>query len=188
MEAIAKISEKIIADAKAQAEKTIDEAKISAAARVEEIKATCEKEKAELQSALDKQLAEINGSAAYEEARDRKNALGETKVRFFESIIEKAKAEILSLPDDEYCDFMYSIFTTLAKGENGVISFGDKDITRLSGKFFEKISKEVPLKKGDTLPGYGFLIKYDGFTENAFIDNIFEDRKSELVLLLSREL
>ncbi|MBP3361451.1 MAG: hypothetical protein J6N52_11390 [Clostridia bacterium] len=185
MEDISRISKKIIDDARLEAEEIMSAEIAKAQERAKDTAARLEAEKALIDADTERQLAAVCGSSEYEAEKNRKNALTKTRLDFFSHVTELAKQKLVSLPEKEYFDFLYNVFAKLGKGENGVISFGDKDAERLPVDFMERLEKLVPLSRGEDVPGYGFLVRYDGFTENAMLDQMLEERRSELIHELS---
>ncbi len=186
MDGVKNISEKIISDAKAEAESIRAAAKADAEEQRGKLLAEFEREKSAAEEKLQRQIKEIDDGCRYEIERNRKNAHAKAQADFLNKVIDKAKEKIRNLPASEYREFLYELFQKTKGASGGVICFGKDDSAAVSDEFCRKLCSEGGLTRGDDIEGSGFIIKYSGYTENVTVDRVFEEKRSELLSVLSK--
>lgn len=155
-------ADKIRAEARAEAEKISDSAQRRTAARVADIEKRGE------------------SSAALEE---RKVALY-TKQSIISDMLKTGLETAKSLPDDEYFALILQMIETNSQPQDGVISFGKKDLDRLPQGFITKINSvskgKLTLSDQAAAIDAGFILIYGGIEENCSFDAIFMSEADNL--------
>lgn len=155
-------ADKIIAEANDNARKITAEAKVKTAARVADIGKRGE------------------SSAALEE---RRVALY-TKQSIISDMLNKGMEAAKALPDNEYFELILKMIGKNSQENDGVISFGRKDLDRLPAGFIEKINSvsKGKLTLSDTAASIdaGFILSYGGIEENCSFDSIFMSESDNL--------
>ena len=97
------------------------------------------------------------------------------------SVIDKAKAAILSMPEKDYEAFLISLLKRYSENKDGeiILSLADeaKELTSL-----KKEAKSLGLtvaKESARISG-GFILKYGNIEQNCSIDAIFKEKKEVL--------
>ncbi len=155
-------AEAIVADAKAEAERIAAGSKRKTAAKVADIEKRGE------------------SSAALEE---RKVALY-TKQSIIGDMLNKGLATAKNLPDDEYFELILKMIAKNSQPNDGVISFGQKDLDRLPQNFIAKINSvskgKLTLSDKAAAIDAGFILSYGGIEENCSFDAIFMSEADNL--------
>ncbi|MHC4155753.1 MAG: V-type ATP synthase subunit E [Planctomycetota bacterium] len=189
------VTEKILADANAEAEKMSEEAG--------------EKEAAE-QAKFDEQLREYKSQTqalAKKAAQDRKlhllaaarmdiskEFLAE-KRKILDEVFEQARRQLLKLPDDDYRKLCIKLMhAAVETGDEEVII--DKNEKRIDMSFIKKINRELgPGYKGNLRLsaqkldlGGGFVLKRGKIKNNVSLEVILAQTRKELEIELAKDL
>lgn len=155
-------ADKILADAQVQADRITENGKAKTAARVADIEKRGE------------------SSASLEE---RKVALY-TKQSIINDMLNKGIEAVKALPDDEYFDLILKMIEKNFQEKDGVISFGQKDLDRLSQGFVDSIcdvsNGKLTLSENAAAIDAGFILSYGGIEENCSFDAIFMSEADNL--------
>ncbi|HUW18672.1 MAG TPA: V-type ATP synthase subunit E [Sedimentisphaerales bacterium] len=189
------VTEKILADANAEADKIKKE--------------HAEKEAAE-QAKFDEQLGEYKkqtDALAQKAARDEKlhllakarmdiakESLAE-KRKILDDVFEQARRQLQNLPDDDYRALCSKLMhASVETGDEEVIV--DKNETRINQEFIKQINRELgPGYKGNLRLsderhdlGAGFILKRGKIKNNVSLEVLLAQARKELEIDLAREL
>lgn len=190
-----KVTEKILAEAKAEAEK---------------IKSQTEQNQAAEQKKLDEQLAEFKKqtkSLAEKAAKDEKShilaaarmAMAKQflteKSKILDEVFEKALEQLQNLPDDRYRNLITKLMLEAAEtGEEEVII--DKNEKRIDQQLINKVNEQLSSgKKADLklsaekheIRG-GFILRRDKIKTNVTFDVLLNNARKKLEIELAKEL
>lgn len=177
--------DKIISEIKAESSKAVSERLEKAKKEAAKIMAEAEKEANEALEKISREAsARLSASKSAAESaatlKKRRMLLLE-KQKLIEEVIEAAKKEVLSLPDEQYFKLIIKLISDNASSENGSIVFNAKDLGRLPADFEAKVNATAGAKGGkltiskETRPiDGGFILVYDGIDQNCSISSIFE--------------
>ena len=118
----------------------------------------------------------------------KKKMMLEVKQRLINEIIDKAKVQLLNLPDNEYFDVILKLIKKHAHRETGRIIFSSIDKKRIPNNFEDLITKSLSQLSGATLTiadetaeiDGGFILVYGEIEENCSFDALFIADKEEL--------
>lgn len=192
MSGLETIIAQITDDARAEADAILAGAKERAEAyrkREEELLARetdAENRKSEKKAALE---LEKRRSAALME---QKKQILSAKQRMISDVIEKAKQEVLSMPEDAYFELLYQIADACAQSGTGQVLLSEKDLKRLPAGFGGKMDA-IARKHGAVLtvsqkPAEiegGLILDYGDIEENGTIEALICSKKETLQDLVS---
>lgn len=132
MTGLSKITDKIIAEANADASRIRAEADAECRRIADEYKRRAEKIKRDIEEACEAEAAAIVSRAKSSAAMEQRNAALAAQSALVDKAFESAKKEILYLPDDKYLDFLTSMLVTvlMRQSEDERISreiYGEED-------------------------------------------------------------
>ncbi len=187
MSGLDKILEYITQEAKAEADKIIVSAREEAAAII-----SSEKEQADSQAAAIMKQAESDAAAQAKRIESsaqmkEKRILLQAKQDKIEEVFAMAKAQILSLNDEEYFEMIGRLIKKYASGESGQIRFSQKDLGRIPVSLKEQL--EGSKLQIDSQPADidgGFILSYGDIEENCSIDVLISSSKEVLQDKISR--
>lgn len=177
--------DKIISEIKAESSKVVSERLDKANKEAARIMAEAEKEANEALEKISREasarLSASKSAAESAAALKKRRMLLLEKQKLIEEVIETAKQEVLSLPDELYFKLIIKLISDNASSENGSIVFNAKDLKRLPADFEAKVNATAGVKGGkltiskDTRPiDGGFVLVYDGIDQNCSVSSIFE--------------
>lgn len=189
------VTEKILADAKAEAE--------------EIKKAAEEKEQAE-QEKLDKQLAEFRretGLLAQKAARDRKlHILAQARMnnakqflaekrKLLDKVFVEARRQLQNLPDEQYIKLMTRLMLAAVQTGDEEVIVG-KNERRIDHNFIKQLNRELgPGYKGNLRLANdkddfeaGFILRRGKIKTNVSTDVLLSQARKELEIWLAKEL
>ena len=160
--------------AKAKAEQIQKEAKAESDAIVERISESAAQETAEIIRSRDSVLV----------LQSRQRTLA-AKQELLSETMQKAKEELLDLPDNEYFDLLVTMAQKAVRPGEGVLYLNNRDMARIPADFATTLLAALPngcvLKVSDdtrSLNG-GFVLAYGDIEENCSFDAIFDARIDE---------
>jgi len=189
------VTEKILADARAEAEK---------------IKEQAQEKQADERARLDEQLEEYRKETeilADKAAKDKKSHLMAAarmdiakeylaeKRKILDEVFVQAREQLQSLPDNEYLELMTKlILTAVETGDEEVIV--DKNEKRIDQKFIKHVNRELgPGFKGNLRLsderrnlGGGFILRRGKIKNNVSIEVMLTHARKELEIELAKEL
>lgn len=155
-------ADSILADAQTEAAAILSEAEQKTAAKVEDIRK--------------------RGDSAAE--LEERRVLLYTKQDIISKMLEKGIEEVKNLPDDEYFGIILQMIGKSSQPQDGIIRFGEKDLSRLPRGFERKmndVSKgSLKLDKDPVKIDAGFILIYGGIEENCSFDAIFQSEAETL--------
>ncbi len=190
-----KVTEKILAEAKAEAEK---------------IKNQAEQNQAAEQKKLDEQLAEFKKQTktlAEKAAKDEKSHILAAarmamtkqflteKSKILDEVFEKALKQLQNLPDDQYQNLITKLMLeSVETGEEEVII--DKNERRIDQQLINKVNEQLsPDKKADLKMSDekhntrgGFILRRGKIKTNVTFDVLLDNARKELEIELAKEL
>lgn len=184
LESIRQESEERIAAVTAEADKVYREAIAKAEKQAEEIRHSGE-HKVQLQS--EKLIKAYKSRAELE----KRNALLKAKRTEIEKAIEHIHEYLLSMPENEYFEYIIKLAATL-DSTDGVMYFNSKDLKRMSKGFRiamldHNVTAAISDIPDDSIDG-GFILKNGDIEENMTFSAIIADRREELEDIIGREL
>lgn len=103
------------------------------------------------------------------------------KQKNIEELIKKAYYEILKWKEENYFSFLESLIVARIRAGEGILYFGERDLSRLPKNFEKTLNKQakkmqgsITIAKEPTLIEGGFILCYGGIEENASIDALFQ--------------
>ena len=160
--------------AKAKAEQILKEAKADSDAIVVKIAESAAQETAEIIRSRD--------SALMLQSRRRILAV---KQELLSETMEKAKEQLLDLPQKEYFKLLISMAKKAVRPGKGILFFNEKDKVRVPADFIARLLAELPngsvLKVSDETRAIngGFVLVYGDIEENCSFDAVFDARADE---------
>ncbi len=169
-------AQELTAAAKAEAEKILDAAKEKAAAAAAKAEQDASSESERMRARY----------ASYADTR-RKQAFLSAKQDLISSCIGKAKENILSQDDGAYFGMLMKMLSERLQPKDGILSFSEKDLSRLPASFAGEAMK-LAEEKGGTVTisekaapiDGGFILAYGGIEENCGVSALFEEKKEQL--------
>lgn len=195
MAGIDKMTDAILADARAQAAKIIESAKAEAEKEKKAAKDAFEEQKAKSDASIDKDLEDMRVRA--ESARDlmRRRMILEKKQEIISRIIEKIRARLHDAQPGEYFENIYKMLEKYAQGSDGIMHLNSADLGRLPSDFTGKIEQITKSKGGHielSKEPYdiedGFVLEYGGTQENCTFRSLIETQKESLYDEINRML
>lgn len=107
------------------------------------------------------------------------------KVELLERTIARAKQELATLSNDEFCDLALQIAKNCHKEGDGEVCFNERCLKKLPADFEKKLNSSIKagsLKVSDTpcdIPD-GFIIKYGFIEENCTFEAIIEANEQNI--------
>lgn len=180
VEAIAQEAEssakQVVADAEAEARGLVDDAKASAARYLED-------EAAKLED--DGELARQRTKSRCDMIVSQRRLAG--KQELVQSAIDRAKAELASLPDEEYFSTLLGLVGTHALAEDGQMLLSERDIVRMPSDFPWKVDGvakgaggSLDVEKADFSIEAGFVLRYGMIDVSCTLDALFAEHADEL--------
>lgn len=155
-------ADKIIAEAEKQARQIVAQGKENTAAKVADIKK--------------------RGDSAAE--LEEKRVMLCTKQDIISKMLSYGLSNAKSLDDDEYFELIEKMVSKYSQPEQGVIEFGEKDLSRIPEDFIDRLNKvskgKLTLSAGAADIEAGFILKYGGIEQNCSFDAIFAGERENL--------
>lgn len=108
---------------------------------------------------------------------EEKRVMLYTKQQIISTMLQTGLSAAKSLPDDEYFDLLLKMVEKYSQPEDGVISFGEKDLKRLPDGYLDKLNQsakgKITLSDQAAPIEAGFILKYGGIEQNCSFDAIF---------------
>lgn len=187
MAGIEKMTETILADARAEAESIIEAARKAADEEKQAANNAISLQRDQNSSGIEKELEDIRQRA--ESARDltRRKMILSKKQEIIARIIEKVRMSMHDADTESYFSHLYSILERYSKGEEGSICLNANDLNRLPSDFAQKVDA-IAQKKGGKLEVSavpydiedGFLLIYGGTEENCSFRSLIDAQKDSL--------
>jgi len=190
-----KVTEKILAEAEAEAQK---------------IKSQAEQKQADEKAKLDEQLTEFKKQTkvlAEKAAEDEKShilaaarmvlakQLLAEKRKILDEVFEKARQQLKKLPDDKFQKLIAKLMLEAVEtGDEEVII--DKKENRIDQQLIDKVNEQLSSDKKTDLKlsdekqdiGGGFILKRDKIKTNVTFDVLLNNARKELEIELAKEL
>lgn len=164
------LADDIIKKAKKEADEITSKAKQAAMDEVLAISDKTEKE-IKLMEEKNQSLWELKG----------KQIILQGKNDAINSVMKKAKDEILSMNDDEYFEFILKLLNKFLPSKTATITFSDKDLKRMTYEIRNKIitlaeskGSQLTINSNAAKISGGFIISFGEIEENCSIDALFE--------------
>lgn len=187
MAGIEKITETILADARAEAQRIIDQANAETAKEKEAANQSFEEEKAKRDASIEKELEDMRQRA--ESARDltRRRMILEKKQEIIGRIVEKIRLSLHDADSSKYFDQIYKMFEKYCESESGTMHMNANDLNRLPSDFAGKI-EQIAKSKGGSIEIVkepyniedGFVLVYGGTEENCTFRSLIETNKAAI--------
>lgn len=166
-------SMEIIAKANAEADKIIKDAQVQA----NEI----------YTQKIEQSKSEAKAFISFEEsssALKKKQIILDTKQQIIKDLINKAKNNLINLPEKEYFDVILKMVKKYCMGKSGQIIFSKNDKNRLPENFDESLNETISGKNGASLEisdesraiDGGFILNYGDIEQNCSFDALFADK------------
>lgn len=173
----------ILDGAKSEAAKITEAAEKNAAEEVAAINASTERE---LETLTERTNAAV-------ELRKRQSILT-AKKEILNEIVEKTKACLEEMNDDQYIDVIQHLYEKHFPTKNAVIYFSEKDLKRIPEKVLDSFVAAAKKKKIKVTVSEepaeiqnGFIIDYDGIIENCSFDALIEDHMLDIEDLIQKK-
>ncbi|HCA30486.1 MAG TPA: hypothetical protein DEP23_13475 [Ruminococcaceae bacterium] len=181
-----KILEKIQNDSVKQCNEIITLAEREADAIREQARQQASAATSEILNKAEKQAAIILQKAESTAQNGQSRAVLAEKIAIIREVMDKAAAEIKSLPDGEYSEAFKKIALRYAKSGSGVFRLSPEDQARLPSDFETSLNQMLH-EKGASLkmetaaiePG-GFILVYGDIEQNCTIDSLIESMQDDL--------
>lgn len=166
-------SREIITKANAEADKIIKDAQVQA----NEI----------YTQKIEQSKSEAKAFISFEEsssALKKKQIILDTKQQIIKDLINKAKNNLINLPEKEYFDDILKMVKKYCMGKSGQIIFSKNDKNRLPENFDESLNETISDKNGASLEisdesraiDGGFILNYGDIEQNCSFDALFADK------------
>ena len=106
------------------------------------------------------------------------------KVGLIDQTVEKTVSRLKKLPEKEYFELILKLAERHIRPEQGVISFGKSDLSRITADFENRLSELAKKKSGQIILSKeaadiedGFILTYGLISENCSFRSIIESEK-----------
>ena len=188
MAGIEKITNEINLEAKEEAAQIISSAEEAAKKLLAKTEEECAVITAEADEKISKKLAAEDKKTQSQCEQIEKLIMLKTKQDIIDSVIKKAKEQLLLQDTDEYFNTLLKLLEKQTQADKGILFLNQKDLARTPDDF-AKAAAEVAVKNGGELTfsetpvdiDGGFILKYGNIEINSSIDALFEENVDELV-------
>lgn len=195
MTGLDKIVKDIMDEADSSASSVLEQAQQDAQRIAAEAKQTAAERCASIRQKAEKEAAAVQERAVSTAALQKRKAVLKEKQQVLSDMIEQARQQLLSLPDEEYFALLLRMVKKYAPAKEGEILFSSADKKRLPPDFEASVNAELKEKGGRLkisqqtrkIDG-GFVLAYGPVEENcsfaALFDaryDILQDKVNELV-------
>ena len=182
--------EKIIGQIEAEARQAADEALKAAKAQADELAAQAaaqaEAECRRIAERCERDKADALRRAESAADLQKRRALLTAKQAVIAQTLEKAHAQLLGLPAEEYFAAIVRLAAANAQPGQGVICLNEAALARLPAGFEKALAEALPagcsltLGKTPRAMDGGFILVYGGIEENCSFSALFASRKEAL--------
>ena len=99
-------------------------------------------------------------------------------------MISKALESIANLPQDKYFELVYKMISKYSENNEGVISFGENDLSRLPDDFESRANNvaqgSLKLSKNPVSIDNGFILTYGSVDVNCSFKALFSDNSETI--------
>lgn len=181
------IVEQILNEARDQSAEILNKAKRQSENIIAQAQKEAEKVKASSDSRIHHEKTGGKSRAKSSSELKKRQAILKAKQEIIGEMMDKAYADILALPDDEYFAMVTKMLEKYALPKAGSIVFSDKDKARLPQGYADTVAKIAEAHGGslkvsdDTcdIEG-GFVLIYGGIEENCSFKAMFNAEKEQL--------
>lgn len=181
------IVEQILNEARDQSAEILNKAKRQSEDIIAQAQKEAEKVKASSDSRIQHEKTGGKSRAKSSSELKKRQAILKAKQEIIGEMMDKAYADILALPDDEYFAMVTKMLEKYALPKAGSIVFSDKDKARLPRGYADTVAKIAEahggsLKVSDDTCGIegGFVLIYGGIEENCSFKAMFNAEKEQL--------
>jgi V/A-type H+-transporting ATPase subunit E len=181
------IIKSILDEAAAEAEDMRSKAHTEADAILEKANAEALATEKNLAAGAKAQASEVNGARDSAISLLRRQRTLETKQNVLRETLEKAQAEILALPPEEYFSLCLGLALRAAEEGEGELFWSEADIKNQPADFEKRLAAGLP--SGKTLrvaaassgkhSGRGFVLRYGNVEQNCAFGALFSAREEE---------
>ncbi|MEA4966185.1 MAG: V-type ATP synthase subunit E [Oscillospiraceae bacterium] len=187
MSGLEKMTQKIEADAEAQASEITANAKVDAARILADAEAAGHASAAELAEKSTREVASYRERVASSLEQQRRTALLAARQELIASVLSKAHTALQQKPAEEYFSFLRRALEAFVRPYAGQICFSKTDLARMPTGFLADL-QAIAAKKGGSLTlaaepretHGGFILIYGGIEENCTFKALFDARKDTL--------
>lgn len=186
MTGLEKITDRILAEARAQADEIREKAEEEAGAvlrETEERLSRLREEAKEREALVKKELETRARSSASLKKRQLILAAKQDMIR---EQIEKAHQTLLAMEPEEYFSLIEQMVRRFALPKEGEICFSQRDLKRLPDRFEKRLEQAAAERGGSLKIGRepasldgGFLLDYDGIEENCSFQALLAAKRDE---------
>lgn len=187
MTGLENIVEQILQEANTSAEKIKNNAKSEA----DTIIAKANSDAAKIMAQTDEKISieKSSGESRAKSSSDlkKRQAILKAKQEIINSVVDKAYAKLLDLPDDKYFEIIEKCLEKSVQAKTGEIYFSARDIARLPKDMAARVDKIAGAKGGKlTIANEhknidsGFVLVYGGIEENCSFKAMFNADKEKL--------
>lgn len=188
MAGIDKITDRILADAKASADELLAKAREEGDALVKEAGAEGDREAEKILKKADLDAASISERAASAADMDRRTRMLAAKQQLIAGVLDSAVRALASMPSDKYYPMLLRLISRyVVPGKKGVLLLSKKDLDAMPSNFKDRVAEAANEKGGELTVSEetrdidgGFILDYGGIEENCSLSAMFEARKDEL--------
>lgn len=187
MTGLENIVEQILREANTSAEKIINNAKSEADAIIAKANADAAKIMAQTDEKISIEKSSGESRAKSSSDLKKRQAILKAKQEIINSVVDKAYAKLLDLPDDKYFEIIEKCLEKSVQAKDGEIYFSGRDIDRLPKDMSARVEKIANAKGGKLTISKehknidsGFVLVYGGIEENCSFKAMFNADKEKL--------
>lgn len=184
MNGIERLTERIGADAKAEADAIMDAARTEAEAAAAKYRAAAERESAELSARNEKDAAEREERLVSVAQMEARKTLLAARRQMVETAFDKALEKLCSLPDAQYTQVAAELLQRAAPDGKGEVIFSPKDRDRVGAEAVKSANKALNgslLLSEETRPlRGGFVLKNGNVEVNCTFETLVRLQKGEI--------
>jgi V/A-type H+-transporting ATPase subunit E len=182
---LAKITDKIIGEAKEYEESVMAQARKEASAISREYEARAEETENAILERGRKSVTAVLSRAESSSAMIKRNAVLEMKKSLADEVYRKAEEKLVAVPQEKFTEFLMKVLIKAAQpGIDGEIAFNARDKEKFGADFVAAANKKIKGGKftlSETAADIknGFILKYGAVDTNCSIEKIVEAKKAE---------
>jgi len=189
------VTEKILADAKAEAEKIKKQADEKQAAEQEKLNDQLQEYKKQTEILAQKAAQDKKSHLLAEARMDIAKQFLAEKRKILDEVFEQARQQLRNLPDEQYRKLMTKLMLeTVETGDEQVIV--DKNEKRIDQNFITSVNQQLAAENKGSLKladekqnlGAGFILKRGKIKRNVSIEVLLAQAQKELEIDLAKQL
>lgn len=181
MTAKEKILADIVKESENKAESIINDAKIKSEENTKNSLSKVQTEVEKIIADAEKKALTIVENAKSSARLLKRNSVLKFKSEAIEKVLNNTLDRLNSYPDRDYFDCLYSLAQKNALSENGVLFLNEKDLSRNTNEFKEKIQSlklELSDKPQEILGG--FILQYGDIIINCAFEALIHEKREQL--------